>query len=165
MEEQSIPETSAETTSSSPQQQDQQAKEQKPPEVKVGVSVLVRKGREVLLEKRAHVHGAGTWGPPSGHIDYGEAPEQTARRETLEETGVIINNLSFMGVTNDLFADEQKHYITLWFDATYLSGELQVKAPEEEAQVGWFDWHNLPTPLFLPLQHLVENNIYSSAGR
>jgi hypothetical protein len=54
---------------------------------KVGVSVLVMNGDRVLLEKRQHTHGAGTWGPPSGHIDFGETPEQTAERETREETG------------------------------------------------------------------------------
>jgi len=47
-------------------------------QAQVGVSILINKGDRILLEKRQHTHGAGTWGPPSGHIDYGETPEQTA---------------------------------------------------------------------------------------
>jgi len=137
------------------------AKQQKP-STNVGVSVLVRRGDELLLEKRAHTHGAGTWGPPSGHIDFHETPEQTAQRETQEETGVNIANMVFLGVTNDVFEAEQKHYLTIWFDASYESGEAKLKAPEEESEVGWFKRDALPQPLFLPLQHLLEGNIYIS---
>jgi len=45
---------------------------------------------EVLL-----IHASGNydrkapWGIPKGLVDPGENPEQTARRETLEETGVV----------------------------------------------------------------------------
>ena len=128
----------------------------------VGVSVLVMNGDRVLLEKRQHTHGAGTWGAPSGHIDFGEAPEETAIRETKEETGVSISDVKFRVITNDVFEAEQKHYITLWFDAKYVSGEAKALAPEEESEVGWFTWDSLPQPLFLPLQHLLEGKTYPS---
>jgi 8-oxo-dGTP diphosphatase len=131
-------------------------------ETKVGVSILVHKGDRFLLEKRANVHGAGTWGPPSGHFDFGESIEDCAKRETREETGVDIDNIKFRVVTNDLFEKEQKHYITIWVDAEYVSGEPAVKAPEEESEVGWFSWDTLPEPLFLPLQHLLEGKTYPS---
>jgi 8-oxo-dGTP diphosphatase len=134
--------------------------EQHKPSANVGVSVLVQKGDRILLEKRAHAHGAGTWGPPSGHIDYGERPEQTATRETQEETGVSINNLKFRCITNDVFEKDQKHYITLWFQADYVAGEAKLKAPDEESEVGWFALDALPQPLFLPLQHLIEGKTY-----
>lgn len=134
--------------------------EQHKPSANVGVSVLIQKGDRILLEKRAHAHGAGTWGPPSGHIDYGETPEQTAMRETQEETGVSINDLKFRCVTNDIFEKDQKHYITLWFQAAYVAGEAKLKAPDEESEVGWFALDALPQPLFLPLQHLIEGKTY-----
>lgn len=134
--------------------------EQHKPSANVGVSVLIQKGDRILLEKRAHAHGAGTWGPPSGHIDYGETPEQTAMRETQEETGVSINDLKFRCVTNDIFEKDQKHYITLWFQAVYVAGEAKLKAPDEESEVGWFALDALPQPLFLPLQHLIEGKTY-----
>ncbi|HEX6556177.1 MAG TPA: NUDIX domain-containing protein [Ktedonobacteraceae bacterium] len=137
------------------------AEEQKK-QAKVGVSVLVMNGDRVLLEKRQHTHGAGTWGPPSGHIDFGESPEETAVRETKEETGVNISDVKFRVITNDVFEAEQKHYITLWFDAKYVSGKAKALAPEEESEVGWFTWDSLPQPLFLPLQHLLEGKTYPS---
>jgi len=134
--------------------------EQPKEQTKVGVSVLVRNGDQVLLEKREHTHGEGTWGPPSGHIDFGEKPEETAIRESLEETGVTISEVKFRAITNDVFEKEHKHYITIWMDATYVSGDPQVKAPEEESEVGWFHWRALPHPLFLPLANLIEGKTY-----
>jgi len=132
-------------------------------QAKVGVSVLVKKGDRILLEKREHTsHGNGTWGPPSGHIDFGELPEQAAARETYEETGVKIDEVKFRVITNDVFEEEQQHYITIWFDANYVSGEPQVRSPQEESEVSWFSWHDLPQPLFLPLQHLLEGKTYPS---
>jgi len=138
--------------------------EQHKPSANVGVSVLVKRGDSILLEKRANVHGAGTWGPPSGHIDYGEIPELTAERETLEETGVTITNIIFNCVTNDVFDTEKKHYITLWFEADYKMGEPLVKSPKEESEVGWFPWNALPQPLFLPFKHFVEGKTYRSTA-
>src|SRR5947207_14512162 len=106
---------------------------------KVGVSVLVKKGDRILLEKRQQTtHGNGTWGPPSGHIDFGEAPEQTAIRETQEETGVKIDEVKFRVITNDVFEQEQKHYITLWFDANFVSGEPEVRSPNEDRDYAGF---------------------------
>ncbi len=131
------------------------------PEVKVGVSVLVYNGDRILLEKRQNTHGAGTWGPPSGHIDFGEDPKHAAAREVLEETGVTIEDIEFRTITNDIFEAENKHYITVWMDSKYVSGDLKVSAPDEESQVGWFTWNALPEPLFLPVTHLLEGKTLS----
>jgi 8-oxo-dGTP diphosphatase len=131
-------------------------------ETKVGVSTLVSNGDRVLLVKRAHTHGDSTWGPPSGHFNFGESIEDCAQRETKEETGVDIDTVKFRAVTNDLFTQEQKHYITIWVDARYVGGNVSVNAPKEESEVGWFTWDALPQPLFLPLQHLLEGKTYPS---
>ena len=132
-------------------------------EARVGVSLLVKNGDRILLEKRqGTTHGNGTWGPPSGHIDYGERPEQAAVRETQEETGVTVSEVKFRVITNDVFEAEQIHYITVWFEAKYVAGEPKVNSPEEESEVGWFTWDALPQPLFLPLQNLLDGKTYPS---
>ena len=69
--------------------------------VEVRVAVLVLNGDRILLEKRAHTLGGGTWAPPVGHLDFGEYPEQTAMRETQEETGIVIADPKFRVLTND----------------------------------------------------------------
>lgn len=126
----------------------------------VGVGVIVRKGAEVLLLRRCGTHGAGTWSTPGGHLDFGESPEDCAIREALEETGVKVGSVQFRGLTNDVFADEGKHYVTLWMEAEYLSGEPAVHADYEASEVAWFRLDKLPEPLFLPLQQLLAGRCY-----
>src|ERR1700730_2512396 len=89
----------------------------------VGIGVIVRNDRQLLLMRRSNSHGAGTWSSPGGHLEYGETPEACALRETLEETGVTITNVTFRTITNDFFEDEGKHYVTIWMEGDYLSGE------------------------------------------
>jgi len=93
---------------------------------------------------------------PGGHIDNGETPEQTALRETLEETGLTTTNARFLGFTNDIFFDEPgKHYITLWIVTDWTKGEPQ--ASREMSDFIWAPLNNLPQPLFLPLQNLKKS--------
>jgi 8-oxo-dGTP diphosphatase len=129
-------------------------------EPRVGVGVLITQGNNVLLAKRLHVHGEGTWSTPGGHLEYGETPEECAIRETREETGIEITDLHFRAITNDVFVAEERHYITIWMEARYKSGEAQVNAPYEMSETRWFDWDSLPEPLFLPLRNLLSGKCY-----
>jgi 8-oxo-dGTP diphosphatase len=130
--------------------------------ITVRVAVLVKNGDSILLEKRANVLGKGTWAPPIGHLDFGETFEQTALRELQEEAGLEVEELKFRLVTNDVFEEENEQCIFIWMEAKYVSGELRVKAPEEESEIGWFLWNDLPQPLFQPMQHLLEGQTYPS---
>ena len=51
----------------------------------VGVSVLIKKGDRILLEKRDKDPGNQAWKAPGGHMEFGETPEVTARREVEED--------------------------------------------------------------------------------
>jgi 8-oxo-dGTP diphosphatase len=109
----------------------------------------------VLLIRRKNAHSEGTWSTPGGHLQYGESPQQCAIREALEETGVTITDPVFRAITNDVFEGEQKHYLTIWMEGTYVSGEPAVQASRKLSAVGWFPWEALPEPLFLPFEHLL----------
>ena len=121
----------------------------------VGVSVIVIKSNKVLLGKRRNAHGHGTWAFPGGHLEFGEALETCAQREVLEETGLQLKNIRRVAFTNDIFPVERKHYVTLYVVAEYDAGELSVMEPEKCEQWGWFDWDDLPQPLFIPVQNLL----------
>lgn len=43
-----------------------------------------------------------------GWIDLGESPEQTASREVAEETGLGLNELRCVGLTNNKFSDQDR---------------------------------------------------------
>ena len=127
---------------------------------RVGVGVIIIRDGQVLLLRRRNVHGAGSWSTPGGHLEFGESPEECAIREAKEETGVDIADVRFRAVTNDVFEAEGKHYITLWMEGGYAAGEAVVNAAYEMSEVGWFAWDELPAPLFLPLQNLLDGQRY-----
>jgi 8-oxo-dGTP diphosphatase len=132
---------------------------------RVGVATLITQNDRLLLVRRKGAHGAGTWSTPGGHLEYGETPEECSRRETWEETGVEIEAPRFVAITNDVFEDIGKHYITIWMQAAHLSGEAHIAAEYEIAEVGWFAWDALPSPLFLPLENLLSGRSTPSFNR
>lgn len=137
------------------------AKKQAP---KVGVALIIHRNGQVLLLRRAGVHGGGTWSTPGGHLEWGETPEACAIRETREEADVEVSNVRFVAITNDFFEESGKHYITIWMEGDYASGEAVVNAPYESDQVGWFGWEALPEPLFLSLVNLRSGRCYPIDG-
>lgn len=124
----------------------------------IGVAIIVIKNGKVLLGKRKNSHGSGTWHFPGGHLEFNESIEACARREVFEETGLRIKNIRLGPYTNDMFAKEQKHYITLFAVAEYDSGVLELKEPEKCEIWDWFEWARLPEPSFLSIQNLLKLN-------
>jgi len=128
--------------------------------VNVGIGVVVEdfKTNKILLGKRTdkNYHGVGTWCTPGGHINFGESLTDACRRETFEELGIVIKHLVFQGVTNDIFKEEGKHYITLWYSAQHHTGKLK-KSTEELEDIGWFPRSKIPHPLFLSTKNYMQN--------
>lgn len=123
---------------------------------KVGVGVYIIKNNQVLLGKRIGSHGAKTWCPPGGHLEFGESFKKCAQRETFEEVGIKIKNIRFLGITNDIFKEEGKHYVTISLIADYFSGDVNIMEPNKCLEWKWFYWNKLPKPLFLPTKNLVK---------
>lgn len=125
---------------------------------KVGIGVLIFNGQKMLLGKRVKSHGADTWAPPGGHLELNESFEACAIRECKEETGLTIETPEFLAVTNDVFKDENTHYVTI-FMVAHFPDDQTVKnlEPEKTASWEWFDLHSMPEKLFLPLQHLLRD--------
>ena len=124
---------------------------------KVGVGVIIRRDRKVLIGQRLNAHGHESWSFPGGHLEYGESFEDCAKRETREETGLEINLVGSTYVTNDNFEIEGKHYVTVFVVGDWIGGEAKVKEPDKIHRWQWIGWDKLPQPMFLPLQHLVES--------
>ena len=119
----------------------------------VGVGVLIFRDGNVLLGLRRGSHGTGTWSPPGGHLEYGEEPAACVVREALEETGLELPGVEFVGITSDVFEVERRHYVTLFYRADRSSGEPAVLEPDKCDAWQWWPWDALPDDLFLPLRH------------
>ncbi len=131
----------------------------------IGVAIIIERGQQVLLLRRKHVHGAGSWSTPGGHLEFQETPEECAVREAREETGLEIQNPEFVAITNDIFTAAGKHYISIWMRAATATGTAILGAPYESDAIGWFDWDRLPQPLFLPLQNLLDGRCLPRQAR
>jgi len=120
------------------------------PTVGAGIGVFVWKDGKFLMAKRQGSHGEGTWSIPGGRLEFGESWEGCAAREVLEETGVKITNVRFLAATNDIFKTEGKHYMTVWVQSDWASGEPTITEPDKCTEQAWHNFKSLPSPLFEP---------------
>jgi 8-oxo-dGTP pyrophosphatase MutT (NUDIX family) len=95
--------------------------------------------RYLLLRSASH----GTWAFPKGHAEPGETPMQTARRETLEETGISdlcvvdgFESLIEYGVESRKRGSYRKR--VRYFLAT-TPGEAHVRSSEHDRS-GWYGY-------------------------
>lgn len=74
--------------------------------VLLGVRVLVADGNQVLLVKHSYREG---WFLPGGSPEARESLDETARREAREETGLAIQDVTFLGIYSSLEEPESDH--------------------------------------------------------
>ena len=127
--------------------------------VAVGVGVIVYKEGKLLLMKRKNAHGDGTWSLPGGHLEKNETFKQCAIRETMEETGMSVNPLRIVSVSNDIMSEYGNHYVTLGVIAEHVDGVPEIKEPHKCDSMGWFALEELPSPLFPPSKQILTNYI------
>jgi 8-oxo-dGTP diphosphatase len=120
----------------------------------VGISVLVMKDNKLLLGKRKGSHGEGEYAAPGGHLEHMESFQACAAREVLEETGIEIGPLHFLRVLNST-EYAPKHYVDLAFVAQWQAGEPEVREPDKVERWDWYDFNDIPSPLFAMLPSAI----------
>ncbi|KAA8529224.1 hypothetical protein F0562_033977 [Nyssa sinensis] len=130
------------------------------PVPKVGVAVFLLKGKNVLLGRRLSSLGHNTFALPGGHLEFGESFEECAAREVKEETGLDIQKIEFLTVTNNVFSEEAKpvHIVAIFMRAVLADPHQLPQNIEPDKCDGWdwYEWNNLPKPLFGPLETMVQ---------
>jgi 8-oxo-dGTP diphosphatase len=124
---------------------------------KVGVACFIFKDGKFLIGLRKGSHGEDSWSIPGGHLEFGESFEQTAYREVLEETGLKVQNIRFGALTNDIFKNDNKHYVSIWMISDYAGGKEKITEPDRYVSMRWVSFDDLPSPLFLPWVQLLES--------
>lgn len=116
---------------------------------------------------------AGLWLPPGGHVEPGEHPAQTARREVKEELGIEAvfatqpESPSFITVTRTVGIGHGHVDVSLWF---LLVGDRSMDFttdPREFSDVRWWtpaEVRDAPRPRFDPHYRRFVAKLTASAG-
>lgn len=108
------------------------------PRISPSIIVLVRRGEEMLLARNAR-WPTGMFSTLAGFVEPGESIEQTVHREVMEEVGIAVTNLRYLGSQSWPFPNS----LMLGFHADYASGDI-VCATDEIADARWFHYGRPP---------------------
>lgn len=121
----------------------------------IAVAVVVVRNGKVLLGKRK---ASGTWGFPGGSLEGSDQTlEGCGEREVYEETGVKIKKMKLVSLVPEFIQERQVFYFTMIAVAEWDENEPFVKEPTKAEEWAWFEWNQLPAPLFPPNKTLIES--------
>ncbi len=112
----------------------------------VGVGVVFLRESRVFLARRTGALGGGAWGSAGGHLEFGESLEDCARREALEELGVVVGDVRFLCVSNIIAYG--RHYVDVEFLGDIGGQEPVMAEADSFSDSGWFPVEEPPEPVF-----------------
>jgi ADP-ribose pyrophosphatase YjhB (NUDIX family) len=120
-----------------------------------GALVLDDEGR-VLLARRAFDPDKGKWDLPGGFLEEGEPPLDALHRELLEETGLGIEPIDFVGAWVDRYGDAEDapSTLNLYWTARVVSGE--PTAADDVSELAWFSLDDLPPDEQLAFENVAK---------
>ena len=128
-----------------------------------GAAVLViDQQRELLLQHRTDNQ---QWGLVGGSMEVGESLEETARRETFEETGLELGELEWFGLFSgqELIYECPNQDIVVNVVAVYIARQFRgtLKIDEEEAyELRFFQLTELPKALSPPDRPIIQQYLH-----
>ena len=108
------------------------------PSISPCVLALVIKGNEILLA-RNNLFPEGLFSVLAGFVEASESAEETVMREVMEEVGIKVKNIQYIGSQPWPFPSQ----LMLGFKCEYESGDLVIDE-EEIAEANWYNIDNLP---------------------
>jgi ADP-ribose pyrophosphatase YjhB (NUDIX family) len=97
-----------------------------PSQIKVAVCLLFEKDGKILLVRQSPQTSKdpGLWGPPGGHVNFGETLQEAARREAKEEIGenIEIEIQHVLGTMEQI--KEKSHLVLISYSCQILSGSI-----------------------------------------
>ena len=129
----------------------------------VGAAILIVDDQNrLLLMKRSD---SGCWGPPGGATEPGEVVEDAARRETFEEMGLQVGEMSLFGVFSgpELFYKypngDEVYNVTIVYLSRDFSDNIHLNA--EHTEWRWFAPADIPDEISPPIKPVIEEFVNS----
>ena len=132
------------------------------PLILIGATVLIlNEQNELLMLLRTD---NGCWGVPGGAMEPGERLEDTAIRETLEETSLQIEELSLFHVFSgpELFYQypngDEVYNVSVVYKTSKVKGRIKISS-KEHMEWNFFPLDNLPDNVSPPIKTILANYI------
>ena len=100
--------------------------------------MIVRDGRVLMVHERSRRHNREWWTLPGGGIEPGETAEEAVRREVLEETGLVVEEVRY------LLDTPYPSGMTSVFSVTVADGEPVLGTAVGGPDAVGLDWIALP---------------------
>jgi len=121
--------------------------------VPAAACVILNEKNEILIIKRKFEPKVGEWALPSGYIEIDQTPEEAAKAEMEEETGLIGEVQKFIGYYPG-YSPIYEIVISFGFLMKTIGGKLQAGDDALEAEFRPFD--SLPPIAFSAHRHYIE---------
>jgi len=109
---------------------------------KLTVDGIIIDDNKLLLIKRRNNPFKDKWALPGGFVEYGEKTEDAVIREVNEETGLITEVKSLVGVYSDPNRDPRGHTISIIYLLEVKNGSL--KGGDDASDARFFNFDDLP---------------------
>ena len=133
------------------------------PRVGVGVLLLDPPDR-VLLTLRKRAPEAGCWSIVGGKVDFLETLDQCAIREAREETGVEVELVRLLCVTDHVLPGEGQHWVAPAYLGRIVGGEPRNCEPDKTQEVKWFALDRVPGNLTMTARNAISAYLRQSGA-
>lgn len=128
----------------------------------LGVYGLIIEDNKVLLVKKSRGAYTGKLDLPGGSIEHGEKPEETLKRELLEETNCNIKDYKLLDA-NSVVVEwihhdklESMHHIGIIYDVKIENHNIKKDADGQDSLgANWYNLQDLTLDMISPLTSLA----------
>jgi len=117
---------------------------------------LILRGDQLLLVRKGE-WASGRYGLVAGFVEFGESLEEAMAREALEETGLSITNIRYLGSQSWPFPSQ----LMCGFVADYAGGDIELR-DQELCAADWYRLDQMPT---LPPSRSIARYLIDRAGQ
>lgn len=105
--------------------------------------IVVNSKNQILSGKRKNSFGPGLYGFPGGRLELSETLADCAKRELLEETGLMAKSVKFLGVIRTL--QDNGNFIHFAFLCDEYEGEIELKEPGKCEAWNFYQQTDIPS--------------------